>query len=411
VIPRDDFYQLADFQGIRTSWRQLHRRMLNLSICKYMDRYQAEQDDDHKQILTYAMVTRGPEVLAYTRGTYNRVEEYLRGSRCIGFGGHVNEGDLSLLNRGVDLGVVDSAVREMKEELMFPAKESARLGASRLPEIVGILNDDSSAVGRRHLALVLKYEVESSREWESPKRGERSITRLGWMSPRSFQFSLDEFEYWSQLCLREFYKPFVNEQASFQIRRRAPFTRDHVLCVVGPIGSGKTQTTEVLVSDFGYREVNSGKILAGLLNLPPVSTQVRTRFQEAAHRFITASDGPEKLGKALAGAIANGSGSRPLVDGIRHRATLASLRRHVAPRPVAVVFVHTPPDVAYHFYKARVGRDVPFHEFAAARENPVESETSDLIGEADAVLYNWSGKDNYRRTVHRMMQALGGSAQ
>jgi predicted NUDIX family phosphoesterase/dephospho-CoA kinase len=408
VVPRDTFYTFADFQGIKTSWRQLHRRLLDPSVCKYMDRYQAEQDDDHKQILTYVMVTSGDQVLTYTRGTYNRVEEYLRGSRCIGFGGHVNEGDLSLLNHNTDLGVVESAVRELTEELTFPPREHSRLAAAaRSPKIVGILNDDSSAVGRRHLAFVLQYEVQSAREWENPKRGERSITRLKWLSPNSSEFSLDRFEYWSQLCLREFYKPLVNEQPSFQIRRRNAFVRNHVLCVVGPIGSGKTQTTEVLVSDFGYTEVNSGRVLARLLNLPPVSASNRTRFQEAAQRFITTDAGPEKLGRALADAIALREGEPAVVDGIRHRATLAALRRNLAPNSVAVVFVQTPPDVAYKFYKARLREDVSFHEFTTSRENPVERETNDLIAEADAVLYNWSGRDSYRKTVHDLMKQLG----
>ena len=43
---------------------------------------------------------------------------------------------------------------------------------------------------------------------------------------------------------------------------------------------------------------------------------------------------------------------RAIVDGIRHPATLAALKA-VADRPVAVLFIYTPPDVAYDFYQTR----------------------------------------------------------
>ena len=48
---------------------------------------EAEQSEDYKQILTHVMVTRESRILAFRRGTFNRVEDYLRGSTCIGFWG------------------------------------------------------------------------------------------------------------------------------------------------------------------------------------------------------------------------------------------------------------------------------------------------------------------------------------
>lgn len=58
----------ARFQGINPSWKRLLKDLLSPSICLYMNRLQAESNDDFKQILTYVMVTRGTQVLAYTRG-------------------------------------------------------------------------------------------------------------------------------------------------------------------------------------------------------------------------------------------------------------------------------------------------------------------------------------------------------
>ena len=46
-------------------------------------------------------------------------------------------------------------------------------------------------------------------------------------------------------------------------------------------------------------------------------------------------------------------------------------------------------------------------EFLSARNAPVETEVDDLIKSADAVLYNWTGKLDYRRTIRLMMKDLG----
>src|SRR4029078_8627500 len=126
--------------------------------CFYMDRLTAESDNSHKQILTYIMVRRLGQVLAYKRGTFNRVEEFLRGAQCIGFGGHVSERDLTLFSQS-DLGLMQSALRELSEELVLPETDRLRLCAGAGLNILGILNDDSSAVGRRHFAFVLEYEA------------------------------------------------------------------------------------------------------------------------------------------------------------------------------------------------------------------------------------------------------------
>lgn len=405
VVPRRILLNICQFQGIERAWKRRAQAILDPAHCFYMDRHEAEQDDEHKQILTYVMVTRGGDVLSYRRGTYNRVEDFLRGSRCIGFGGHVNEGDLTLMNRITDQGVVDNAVRELTEELTFPKEEKELLGTVRAPSIVGILNDDSSVVGRRHLAFVLRYEVTAHERWNAPIRGERSITQLHWMTPSSDGFPLADFEYWSQLCLREYHKPYVRGQPTYRIIRRRPFRDPHVLCVVGPIGSGKTEATQIFVKDFGYSEVNSGRVVASILRLPPVPETPRAEFQAAAQEFIASANGPRRLGEALADAVSQET-ARVLIDGVRHPETLEALRQCVSPRKIAVLFVYTPPDIAFQFYKHRDDRSVDFNSFIAIREKPVESRVAELIREADAVLYNWTGMADYQRIVKSLWADL-----
>jgi hypothetical protein len=74
---------------------------------------------------------------------------------------------------------------------------------------------------------------------------------------------------------------------------------------------------------------------------------------------------------------------------------------------VGVLFVHTPPDVAYHFYKARSPRSFTIHDFLSVRDSPVEQEVERLLGLSDAVLYNWGGRHMYRQALRDLMREVG----
>lgn len=396
------------FQGIsRDASSRLSTLLGDYGV--HMDRLIAEQDDDHKQVLTYIMVTRGDQILRYQRGSYNRVEDSLRGLACVGFGGHVRAEDHDLTSVE-DYGVRRSAARELREELTLPEGDARRLEVLEGLEVLGVLNDDSSPVGRRHFAVLFRYEVADSHSWDEPKRGEKSITQLRWLDVRSDDVSLERFEYWSQLCLREFYGPLVQGRPTYLIRRRRPLRPPHILCVLGEIGSGKTETTKQLTHDFGYAEVNSGAAVAELLGRDPITPpreDERLAFQEEARAFIRSPDGPTRLAEAIwERAVATGA-DRVLVDGIRQQATLDALRARASGHSIGLLYVYTPPDVAFDFYRARRGRSTTIHDFVAVREAEVEIEVRDLISHADAVLYNWAGKRNFRAMVRTLMKELG----
>lgn len=377
--------------------------LLKPANCAYMDRLDAERADHVRQLLTYVIVRDGDRVLCYERGRYNRVEEFLRGALCIGFGGHVNEGDLTLHNRLSDQGLADNARRELQEELKLPASERARLILRDSLALVGVINDTSSPVGRRHLAAVFMFDITSPSTWR-PQRGEKSIRNLRWVSLNS-NVALERFEYWSQLCLRTYFRRLIVAQPSFRIRNSAAFKRLHTLCLVGQIGSGKTEAARVFVEEYNFAEVNSGRVLAAILGLPPVPQTSRAVFQLAAQVFIKSQYGPTRLGRALAEAASERS--LALVDGVRHSATLAALKRFSRKGNVAVVFVHTPPDVAFRFYRGRTGTDgSTFSDFIRVREAEVESEVADMIGLADAVLYNWWGRGGFRSAIRLLMHNL-----
>jgi dephospho-CoA kinase len=293
----------------------------------------------------------------------------------------------------------------MSEELVVPLRDRQRLPDEL--ELVGALNDDSSEVGRRHFAFVFRYEVESEAAWYKPSRGEKAVTELRWLKPSERDFSIRDFEYWSQLCLRTFFSEYVRAEPSFLIRRRTKFTHPHLLCVLGPVGSGKTEATLVFTSDYGYAEINSGVVLANLLGLAPVPKTPRLEFQRAALRFIESATGPKRLAEAIWQDRRVSENARILVDGIRNRSTLRELEKLAGRHSLARIYVHTPADIAFNFYTRRRGIMRTIQDFVNARESPVEREVMEMIEDADAVLYNWIGKMQYRQAVRGMMHELG----
>lgn len=395
------------FQGVKKSaTERFLKRLFDSGGLEYIPRAIAEQLDDHKQIVTYIMVTRGREVLSYRRGNYNRVEDFLKGARCIGFGGHVSAIDETLFGQAT-YGIFEAAARELKEELHLPVADRRRLDRLEGLEIVGLLNDDASANGRRHFAILMRYDVSGDSDWTRPTRNEKAITQLQWLDPQASPQQLFEFEYWSQLCLLEFYKSAAITRPTFTIRRKPPLRPPHVLVVLGELGSGKSATTRVLRDVYSYSEINSGQIVADILKIPALKTEEgRLEFQDKAWAFIERENGAYRLAEALLRRADQLPGGRVLIEGIRQRRTLQALFALAGHRRVGTMFIHTPFNVAFEFYKNRAGH-ASIYDFIEARNKPVEQEVGTLVEMADAVLYNWSGEREYARMIVRLMTDLG----
>lgn len=393
------------FQGINKRWRRLYRQLLRPSVCRYLPRLEAEANDGYKQVVTYIVVTRGNSVLAYKRGNFSRVEDSLKGSHCIGFGGHVINADRSLFTTE-GMGVWEASVRELSEELSLGAVDRKRLLSGEGLQIVGVLNDDSSANGRRHFAFVFRFELTAGNKLDVPAKGEKAITQLRWINPSDHKVHVWDFEYWSQLCLREYFPGLVRTIPSFRIRRRRALQDEHVLCIVGTLGSGKSEATRVLCDDFRYEEVNTGRILAKLMRVEPVPATPREVFQRLALKYIQSESGPNRLASAIAAEARRRKSSRLLIDGVRQLATLKALTDELGAQRLSLLYVHAPPDLAFLLYRQRERSNATFGDFIAMRDAPVEMEIPGLIGHADAVLYNWIGVAAYRRAIRQMMLTL-----
>lgn len=170
----------------------------NLSFIK---RKEVELNFNYKQLISYVLLSNNSsEILTYKRGAYSNAADMLKGSTCLGFGGHVQEIDsLNIFSKGY-AGVYDTAEREVFEELkgIMPLKL----------EIIGYINDDSSPEGVKHLGIVLKGTIPDSFNIKVIGK-ELSVNGLKFMTISELWNHFYEFEFWSQLLIRKFFKSFL----------------------------------------------------------------------------------------------------------------------------------------------------------------------------------------------------------
>ncbi len=78
-------------------------------------------------------------------------------------------------------------------------EEEVELGSPFRESIIGLINDDETEVGRVHLGVVHVFELDEPRVTSR----ETSLHDFGFAAPRELAGQLDEFESWSQICLRQ----------------------------------------------------------------------------------------------------------------------------------------------------------------------------------------------------------------
>ena len=150
----------------------------------FRPRKQVEEDPSFKQIIPYLIVRHTDHLFLFQRGAAGN-EARLRGLFSIGVGGHINRSDVE----GASDLVAAGLRRELDEELIIHGTWRARL--------VGVLNDDTNAVGRVHFGLVHMVDVESP---DVVVRESDALT--GRMASREDVLAVrDRMETWSRLIL------------------------------------------------------------------------------------------------------------------------------------------------------------------------------------------------------------------
>lgn len=193
VFPTDVLHRKGIyFQGFT------HKASLLQDLCNYcffLKRDIAETNPDYKQIIPYAVLKYGNTYYRYRRGVKSG-EDRLKAKLSIGFGGHVEIKDF---NEAFMFGqnpyyptIYRCAHREVSEEVSLT-------GHGGQFQLVGLVNDDSTEVGKVHFGAIFCFELTVP---EVTIREESIITELELCPLDELRAKADQMESWSQLVLK-----------------------------------------------------------------------------------------------------------------------------------------------------------------------------------------------------------------
>lgn len=190
VIPRSLFDKLGAFHGYQPAEGRYLDAILDPAHNSFLCRADAEEDPSFKQIIPYALFQCGDRFLHYVRGG-NAGEQRLASKGSIGIGGHVNAEDYHAsgsLGWDLYLAGVD---REIREEVLIrcPYQQG----------IVGLINDDTTEVGKVHLGVVHLFTLEST----EVAPNEDGITELQFRTRAELEILAQDglLESWSRLIV------------------------------------------------------------------------------------------------------------------------------------------------------------------------------------------------------------------
>lgn len=188
VIPTEVFHEIGYFQGFNGDIDKYLNVILDPIHASYRPRNEMEQDPSFKQLIPYCIFQCDGQVFGYRRGT-DQGEARLHAKRSVGVGGHVSTLDLN----GEGSPYSEGMKREIEEEVHLDSEWSERC--------VGLINDDETEVGKVHLGIVHVFNLESPKV--APR--EKSMIDAGFAPPEQLLRELDEFETWSQICLKSLF--------------------------------------------------------------------------------------------------------------------------------------------------------------------------------------------------------------
>ena len=163
--------------------RDRARPILDLIATKHLfiDRPLAEVSPEFRQIIPYVVIRNGDDYFVLKRTT-KQTEARLHHKLSLGIGGHVNPGH----------SLLEGLQKELGEEV--------HIAADYAMEFIGMINDDSTDVGRVHLGAA--YLLEAGSKDVVVKETEKMIGE--WMPRAALREVRSRFESWSEIVYDEF---------------------------------------------------------------------------------------------------------------------------------------------------------------------------------------------------------------
>ena len=179
--------RLGRFHGSSLEVDAYLKVILDPASTRFMPRDAAEQDPRFKQLIPYVVLRYRDTLFSYVRGKRSS-ESRLHALRSIGLGGHIEPADRTLF-RSDDTVYREAARREVEEEV--------EVGSPYEERIVGLLNDDTTEVGRVHFGIVHVWDVAAPRA----RKREGQITQSGFVPAGELRREAEQLESWSRLTL------------------------------------------------------------------------------------------------------------------------------------------------------------------------------------------------------------------
>jgi predicted NUDIX family phosphoesterase len=186
VVPTAVFHAAGVFQGFSPAADHYLPRLLDPAHLSYRPRAEVETDPSFKQLVPYVVLRWRDQAFHYTRGK-RATETRLQALRSLGVGGHISSDDAGLFGPAYR----EAMFREVAEEVYLESPYEERC--------LGLINDDSTAVGRVHLGIVHVFTLAEPKA----RRREQALTRAGFAPLAELRRQRDEFETWSQFLLEE----------------------------------------------------------------------------------------------------------------------------------------------------------------------------------------------------------------
>jgi len=190
VIPTHIFHAIGYFQGFCLDVDRYRHVLLDAKNVQFRPRSEVEIDPGFKQLIPYMIFCHtGPagnvQIFQYVRGK-GMGESRLHHKRSIGIGGHIAAED-----QGQRSGDVyrEGMLRELHEEVI--------LNTAFTEQPVGLINDDSTEVGRVHLGIVHRLDVAEPHVLSN----ESDLIESGFMPLDELRKYRDQMESWSSISL------------------------------------------------------------------------------------------------------------------------------------------------------------------------------------------------------------------
>ena len=132
----------------------------------------------------------------------------------------------------------------------------------------------------------------------------------------------------------------------------------------------------------------------------------RAKMQELGLKFISESDGHDRLARAIGKFMEENPSATYVLDGLRYPKTLESLE-NIVERKIKVIYVESTIDSMYEYYLKRENKEnyeKGFKEFLNEVYHPVEREIERFWPIADITIYNHGSKEAYLQRLREFFR-------